>query len=88
MPFEFGPFSISGSNVTINGSLSTSGSIIVSGSFNIASGSLIYLPFSSGSATTSSLGYLTGSSIGTPFLYVINGILYCYNGSTWNKIYP
>jgi len=88
MPFEFGPFSISGSSVFLSGSFNPSGSINLTGSFNTTSGSLLYLPYSSGSYTTSSLNYLTSGSIGTPFLYIINGTLYFYNGSQWAQLYP
>lgn len=81
MPFEFGPFSISGSLVSVSGSFNITGSVQTSGS-------LIYLPFASGAYTTSSFGYLTSQNVGVPFLYVINGVLYYFDGSNWNQLYP
>jgi len=88
MGFEFGPFNITGSSVFFSGSFNSSGSFNMTGSFNTVTGSLIYLPYSSGSFTTASLNYLTSGSTGVPFLYVINGVLYFYNGVTWNQVYP
>jgi hypothetical protein len=76
---------ISGSIAQI-GSLSIGGSIVVTGSlsFQSSTGSTIFLPNISGSFTTSSLSNLTGS--GVPFLHVINGELWFYNGSIFEKL--
>jgi hypothetical protein len=88
-----GSSSVSGSfNVvgpaTVTGSLNLTGSIGITGSFSFQSstGSVMYLPYVSGSFTTSSLSNLTGS--GAPFLFVINGELWFYNGTLFVKLYP
>ena len=76
----------SGSTFQITGSLNVTGSIVVTGSlsFQSSTGSTIFLPNISGSFTTSSLSNLTGS--GVPFLHVINGELWFYNGSIFEKL--
>lgn len=88
-----GSFNVTGS-INVVGSSTTTGSINVTGSINItgsigfsnSTGSVLYLPYLSGSFTTSSLNNLTGS--GAPFFYVINGVLWFYNGSIFAQIYP
>jgi hypothetical protein len=74
--------------VTVTGSLNLTGSVQITGSlsFQNSTGSVMYLPYVSGSFTTSSLSNLTGS--GAPFLYVVNGELWFYNGSLFVKLYP
>lgn len=74
--------------ITVTGSLNLTGSIGITGSFSFQSstGSVMYLPYISGSFTTSSLSNLTGS--GAPFLFVINGELWFYNGTFFVKLYP
>ncbi len=88
-----GSLTVSGSSsitgpVTITGSLNLTGSIGITGSFSFQSstGSVMYLPYISGSFTTSSLSNLTGS--GAPFLFVINGELWFYNGTLFVRLYP
>jgi hypothetical protein len=54
--------------------------------FQNSTGSTIFLPNLSGSFTTASLSNLTGS--GVPFLHVINGELWFYNGSIFVRLYP
>ena len=72
----------------LTGSLNVTGSFGITGSFSFHSstGSVFYLPYVSGSFTTGSLSNLTGS--GAPFLFVINGELWFYNGTFFVKLYP
>ena len=88
-----GPSNLSGSlrvvgSSNLTGSMNVTGSFGITGSFSFHSstGSVFYLPYVSGSFTTGSLSNLTGS--GAPFLFVINGELWFYNGSTFAKLYP
>lgn len=88
-----GSFNVSGGlgvvgPVTATGSLTVTGSMSITGSFSFhnSTGSVLYLPNISGSFTTSSLSNLTGS--GAPFLYVINGELWFYNGTFFVRLYP
>jgi hypothetical protein len=78
------PLELSGS-IFISGSMTVSGSFGYTGSFNPSSGSLTFLPYLSGSFTTASIS--TGS-VNQPFLYVINGVLWFYNGVSWNQLFP
>lgn len=77
-----------GGSLVVTGSLNLTGSIGITGSFSFQSstGSVMYLPYVSGSFTTGSLFNLTGS--GAPFLFVINGELWFYNGTLFTRLYP
>lgn len=74
--------------VRVTGSLNLTGSIGITGSFSFQSstGSVMYLPNVSGSFSTGSLSNLTGS--GAPFLFVINGELWFYNGTSFARLNP
>ena len=75
-------------SITATGSVNITGSLAITGSisFQNSTGSVLFLPYLSGSFTTSSLSNLTGS--GAPFLFVINGVLWYYTGTTIVQLYP
>lgn len=78
------PLVLSGS-IFISGSMTVSGSLGYTGSFTQGSGSIFYLPYLSGSFTT---GSISTGSLGVPFLYVINGVLWYFNGFNFYQLYP
>ena len=80
------PLELSGS-IFISGSMVVSGSLGYTGSFSQGSGSLLYLPYLTGSYLYTTASVSTGSN-NVPFLHVINGVLWFYNGVTWNQLYP
>jgi len=80
------PLVLSGS-IFISGSMIVSGSLGYTGSFNPGSGSLLLLPNLTGSYLYTTASVNTGSNH-VPFLYVINGVLWYFDGFNWNQLYP